>query len=118
MNPDNNPPVSFPYDHTWWHRFGGHPALNTPRVRQVRRDTAESRRAAMLRAKSIPAFLEQANTDGMRATMLLQADGALQGSAGEGIDEIREQIMGVVSTAMWGEFNGAGMRIAMPKQYY
>lgn len=26
----------------------------------------------MLRAKSIPAFLEQANTDGMRATMLLQ----------------------------------------------
>ena len=47
-----------------------------------------------------------------------QADGALQGSAGEGIDEIREQIMGVVSTAMWGEFNGAGMRIAMPKQYY
>lgn len=41
--------------------------------------------------------------------MVRQADGALQGSAGEGIDEIREQIMGVVSTAMWGEFNGAGM---------
>lgn len=37
-----------------------------------------------------------------------QADGALQGSAGEAIDEIREQILGVVSTAMWGEFNGAG----------
>lgn len=40
---------------------------------------------------------------------MLQADGALQGSAGEGIDELREQIMGVVSTAMWGEFDGAGM---------
>lgn len=45
----------------------------------------------------------------MYVYVVRQADGALQGSAGEGIDEIREQIMGVVSTAMWGEFNGAGM---------
>lgn len=40
---------------------------------EVRRDVAYSRRrATMLRAKQIPAFLEQINTDGMRATMLLQ----------------------------------------------
>ncbi|CAN0116795.1 unnamed protein product [Ectocarpus sp. 6 AP-2014] len=62
----------------------------------------------MLRAKSLPEFLEQANTDGMRATMLLQADGALQGAAGKGITALHGQIMGVVSTAMWGEFDGAG----------
>lgn len=41
-----------------------------------------------------------------------QADGALQGSAGHGIAEIREQILGVVSTVMWGEFNGAGMFVS------
>lgn len=35
-------------------------------------DRRRSSRAIMLRAKSIPAFLQQANTDGMRATMLLQ----------------------------------------------
>ncbi|CAB1105481.1 unnamed protein product [Ectocarpus sp. CCAP 1310/34] len=63
----------------------------------------------MLRAKSLPEFLEQANTDGMRATMLLQADGALQGAAGKGITALHGQIMGVVSTAMWGEFDGAEM---------
>eukprot|EP00903_Cladosiphon_okamuranus_P015316 g14149.t1 len=67
----------------------------------------------MLRAKSLPEFLEQANTDGMMATMLLQADGALQGAAGKGMQGaagrvLHGQILGVISTQMWGEFDGAG----------
>ncbi|CAN0518800.1 unnamed protein product, partial [Ectocarpus sp. 12 AP-2014] len=86
-------------------------ASRSTRVNNIKaEDTSHSRNPAsnatprsgetMLRAKSLPEFLEQANTDGMRATMLLQADGALQGAAGKGITALHGQIMGVVSTAM------------------
>lgn len=42
-----------------------------------------------------------------------KADGALQGAAGKGIKALHGQIMGVVSTQMWGEFDGAGMYVGV-----
>ncbi|CAN0434169.1 unnamed protein product [Pylaiella littoralis] len=41
------------------------------------------------------------------ASTVSYADGALQGAAGKGIKALHGQIMGVVSTQMWGEFDGA-----------
>lgn len=64
----------------------------------------------MLRAKQIPDFLQQANTAGMRCTLLLQNDGALQGAAGAGVGSIHNQIIGVISSGMWGEFDHSGSR--------
>lgn len=37
-----------------------------------------------------------------------QNDGALQGSAGQGIGSIHHQIMGVISSGMWEEFDNSG----------
>lgn len=42
--------------------------------------------------------------------LFLQADGALVGSTGSGIGTIHHQIMGVISSGMWGEFDGAGAK--------
>lgn len=47
------------------------------------------------------------------AIVFLKADGALQGAAGKGMQgaagkALHGQILGVISTQMWGEFDGAG----------
>lgn len=45
-----------------------------------------------------------------RGDALLQADGQVVGSAGPGIGVVHHQIMGVISSGMWGEFDGAGTK--------
>jgi len=49
----------------------------------------------------------------MTTVFVRQADGALQGAAGKGMQGaagqvLHGQILGVISTQMWGEFDGAG----------
>jgi|EP00953_Heterococcus_sp_UTEX-ZZ885_P039456 predicted regulator of Ras-like GTPase activity (Roadblock/LC7/MglB family) len=62
----------------------------------------------MLRAKHIPATLNLVNCDGVKASMLLQRDGALLGSAGPGLAEIDDKIIAAIVSNIWAEFETSG----------
>lgn len=62
----------------------------------------------MLRAKQIPAALNAVNCDDVRASMLLQRDGALLGSAGPGLADIDDKIIAAIASNMWAEFEASG----------
>eukprot|EP00762_Andalucia_godoyi_P000105 ANDGO_02459.mRNA.1 Ragulator complex protein LAMTOR2 homolog len=52
----------------------------------------------MLKAKNVSTFLEQSNTDGVSASMLMTSDGSLLASAG---DAKRIAVVGAIAANMW-----------------
>ncbi|KAG5179522.1 hypothetical protein JKP88DRAFT_224090 [Tribonema minus] len=62
----------------------------------------------MLRAKQIPLALDVVNYDGITASLLLQRDGALLGSAGEGLAELDDRIVSAIVSNIWTEFEVCG----------
>ncbi|CAM9518108.1 unnamed protein product [Chrysoparadoxa australica] len=58
----------------------------------------------MLRVKHLPTLLNQVNGEGVLASILLQSDGALVGSAGEGLTEISDKVVGAITSNIWAEF--------------
>ena len=55
----------------------------------------------MLRATKVPEALETICCDGVKGALLMTRDGALLGSAGEGMDGVQDQGLGAIASSVW-----------------
>ena len=61
----------------------------------------------MLQPRILPKIIEQANTDGVKATLLLQSNGSLLASSGANSKEMDKLVAAIVSN-IWSSYSKAG----------